>query len=139
MANINAASSISTGPAQVTVIRFALFMGIALFGLVCWFALRPQMPMAEGEDLSGLLYGFYALLAIAIVVATIMKRKQADTTDWGKRVTYGIVGWAACEATALFGGVYWMLSGDPKFYVAGALLLVVSLILLAPKQEGVMG
>jgi hypothetical protein len=125
---------ISASPAQTAIIRFALFMGVFMFGIVTWYIRSQEPPPSDSGEFAVLNYVFLALVAVAVSIAVVMKRKQTATPEWGKRVTYGIIGWAACESTALFGGVYWLLTGDSQLYMIGVVILVASLLLLAPRQ-----
>jgi hypothetical protein len=129
-------SSVRTTPVQVTIVRLALFLGVAVFGGVIWFVRSQEPEQSAAEGLEMLRYVFLAIVAMAVGVAAVMKRRQAATEEWGSRVTYAIIGWAACESTALFGGVYWLLTGDATLYAVGALILFAALILLAPRKEG---
>jgi hypothetical protein len=121
-------------PQQINIIRLALFSGSLLFGLVVYF-LRSQEPApSDAAEMEVLVYVFLGLAVVAVSVAALMKAQQAKADTLAKKFSLGIAGWGVCEATALLGGVYYLLTGVPYLYLAGLMLFAASLLFLSPMR-----
>jgi hypothetical protein len=116
------------------LIRFALFMGVAMFGVVTWFVHSQPGYRAEGD---------WGMLRIAVSVAMLAAvggifaartflARATNPVDAGARQ---MMGWAAGEFAAMLGGVYYFLTDDPRFYVIGMVLLLASFILLPFRRD----
>jgi hypothetical protein len=43
-----------------------------------------------------------------------------------RRATFSVIAWALGEATAIYGGLFWMLLGDPQWYLYGVACLLLT-------------
>jgi hypothetical protein len=121
-------------PQIVNIIRLALLSGSLLFGLVVFFV-RNQEPAPESAaEMGVLVYVFLGLAIVAVSVAAMMKNRQAGADTLAARFSLAIAGWGVCESTALFGGVYYLLTGVPYLYIIGLLLFASSLLFLSPMR-----
>jgi hypothetical protein len=121
-------------PQIVNIIRLALFSGSLLFGLVVFF-IRSQEPAPESAaEMEVLVYVFLGLAIVAVTMAAVMKARQARADTLAKRFSLAIAGWGVCESTALFGGVYYQLTGGPYLYITGLILFAASLLFLSPMR-----
>jgi hypothetical protein len=121
-------------PQIVNIIRLALFSGSLLFGLVVFF-IRSQEPAPESAaEMEVLVYVFLGLAIVAVTMAAVMKARQARADTLAKRFSLAIAGWGVCESTALFGGVYYLLTGVPYLYITGLILFAASLLFLSPMR-----
>ena len=108
-------------------IRLALLGGTTAFGLVAWVlagrkGLAPELLSSIGEYAPIGMAALFAFLAAGMWVA----RTQRRTTGGSP-----IVGWALAESMALTGGVYFLLVGDPTFWIFGlAVQLFVSFVVM---------
>lgn len=119
----------STRIRALGLIRFALLLGVLMFGAAVWWAHR-QTPLPPNPALTpdGLRALVIVLGIVAIVVMSIMRVLGARSTDARRRATFGIIAWAAAEAPALAGGIYYFAFADPRWYAAGLIVLVASFV-----------
>lgn len=114
----------------LAIIRIALLVGVLLFGAAILFILRrgTWVP-APAESLETLRMIGIGLWAVAIVAVIALRARGL-----GRRAGPGgsdprIIGWAIGEAVALFGGVYYLLSGRHTWYILGLMFLVMTFLL----------
>jgi hypothetical protein len=107
-------------------IRFAMLLGVLLFGGVV-MALRQSESAPEGstEDFAALLTIGRVLWGLAIAGTAFLWFKARDASE-RTRTSWSIGAWALGEMVALLGGVVWMLTGSPAWYVPGLLFLVLT-------------
>jgi hypothetical protein len=43
-----------------------------------------------------------------------------------RRATYSVIAWALGEATAIYGGLFWLLLGDMQWYLYGVACLLLT-------------
>ncbi len=114
-------------------IRFAMLVGVLLFGGVVWFIRRsgtaPALPEASQEML--LLMGRF-LWALAIVGCVVLFQVIARASA-SRAAQLHIIGWALGESVALFGAVIWFLTGTPSWYVPGLTFLVLTFLVFRPR------
>lgn len=116
-------------PAQLGIIRIGLLMGVLLFGAVVWFLhRRPGFVPDRGMEQLRPVVPFIMLGFIAAIVA--VRIYLSRVTDAGRLGTYQIIGWAIGEAAALFGGVYYFNTDDPRFFLIGLFVMLASFIVL---------
>lgn len=106
-----------------------MMAGVLLFGAVTYFLHRQPgftpRPMAP----------FYGTLMPAFMVASavgilIFRKRLKDIQDPAKRAEQMLVAYAFGEGAALFGGVYYFMSDDPRWYLIGLFVLLGGFILL---------
>jgi hypothetical protein len=108
--------------ATLRIIRVALLTGMLILGGIAFVMTREKGGGISDQEMAqpvGLLF---------------IQRKHAAETDPAKRTTLNIAGWAMGEATAMFGGVHYMLIGNPTPYLVGVGMMLVS-FLVVPIRE----
>jgi hypothetical protein len=121
---------------RVGMIRFAILLGVLLFGAVAWWMRdgRSATPPPNPDFLTGL-GPFPALVMIAALAAVIALRVvRGRTRDAAQRRKLAIVALAPGEAAALFGAVGYFLAGDSRWYLAGMFVLAAAVVLF-PLRE----
>lgn len=109
------------------VIRLGLLGGTTLFGLVAWViagseGIAPELFSSLGEYAPMGITALFVVLAIGVWVARTQQHVSGGSP---------IVGWALAEAMALLGGIYFLLVGDPTFWIFGlAVQLFVSFVFM---------
>ena len=110
------------------LIRAALFTGVAMFGAVIYFQHR-QAGWAPPRFLPELVYVPIVATALALVGMFVLRAVWSRTTNDQQRATYMVMGWAMGEGAALAGGVYYFITDDPRYYIAGIFVLLASFML----------
>lgn len=114
-------------------IRFAMLVGVLLFGGVVWF-IRPSGSapgLPEGAQEMLLLMGRF-LWALAIV-GCIVLFQAIGRASASRASQLHIIGWALGESVALFGAVIWFLTGTPSWYLPGVTFLVLTFLVFRPR------
>lgn len=120
-------------PAAVqSVIAFALATGVLLFGAVVYFMQRQGTwtPMAPDRTQGMRVVAMLTCLAGAAVLY-LLRRRTATRSAVARYAHINLIGWSIGELTALVGGVYFFMSGDPTWYFLG-LIVFVGAVLLFP-------
>jgi hypothetical protein len=104
------------------IIRIALLVAVLGFGAVVWF-LRGQGRFADDTtDPRTLVTVGRIVWGLALLVCVVVFLR-AQRSDAGRPGTLNIAAWAAGEATALFGGVAFLLTGVSTWYLMGVFFL----------------
>lgn len=110
-------------------IRFAMLVGVLLFGLVTWFARSTGTVVVamSADRAAALLLTGRALWVLALVgcIALYFMTRRATPA---RGATLSIVAWALGEMLALFGGAIWYLTGTPSWYLPGVTFLVLTFL-----------
>jgi len=116
-------------PAQLAIIRMAFLGGVLLFGAVIWFLHRQPgyVPDHRMEQLRPVVPVIMLALIGGIIAVRIYLSRITDPQHIG---TFQLIGWAIGEAAALFGGVYYFNTDDPRFYVMGLFVMLASFIVV---------
>lgn len=123
----------SITPKTLTLIRGAMLGGVLVLGLVFWFLGRSRHQAPPAPDVMRALgYAWYALILVAAGGVVALRKAQAGRKTFEERARLSIVGGALSEASALLGGVYFLLTGDPLLYALGVVALGASFRLLDP-------
>lgn len=119
--------------AALASIRIAYVAGLLMFGAVIWFLYSRPGHVAPAPDTPfGRILPF---LLPALLVSTIaMRFVAAKQVEDEKRGTMLIIGWSIGEAAALAGGVHYLLTGNPRWYLAGMFVFLFGLVLLPLKR-----
>ncbi|MEO6447369.1 MAG: hypothetical protein ABIZ91_16700 [Gemmatimonadaceae bacterium] len=115
------------GPSHA--IRFAMMLGVLLFGGVTWF-LRQS---GEGDTmdqslLPSLLWIARGLWVLAIAGCIGLFGVLRNTTSPARVSQLSIIGWALGESVALLGGVVWFVTGSPAWYLPGVVFLLLTFV-----------
>lgn len=112
------------------IIRVAFLTGVLLFGGIVYYITSQQgggSSPDQGKTLEMVNIAFLVLAAAGIM---IIQRRHAAEPDPAKRSTLNIAGWAMGEATALFGGVHFLLVGNPVPYLVGLVMMIASFVVV---------
>jgi ABC-type xylose transport system permease subunit len=116
---------------RVGLIRFAILLGVLVFGAVAWWMRdgRSATPAPDPRFLErlGIFPAIVAAAALAAVVA--LRVVWGRTRDTARRRKLAIVALAPGEAAALFGAVAYFLAGDSRWYLAGMFVLAAAVVL----------
>jgi hypothetical protein len=116
-------------PAQIQIIRIALFAAPLLFGIVV-LLMRGTMGMTLHADALGPIRLVAYLLFPAMLTLILALRAMLAGKSAQQRFSLCVSGWAAAESTALMGGVFMLLGGEPWAWVGGLAFIAVSWQLL---------
>jgi hypothetical protein len=119
------------------VMRFAILMGVLLFGLAGWIVHRQPtwhaMAPAELAKLRMLGMVLWGVAAAATLGLFLVRQRM---TDPARRRSINVVAWASAgEIPALFGSVYFFLSGDLLWYATGLVWLVLILTVFSHRMN----
>lgn len=120
-----------TPAATLVVIRLGMLGGMLAFGAVAWHLThqpgwRPSLPTGVDAFFYASL-GVWAAVTAGLLLLRARVRREADPR---RRTPLMVVGWALGEVPAVWGGVYYLLTGNPQRYVTGLLFLVMAFLLL---------
>lgn len=125
----------------LALIRIALLAGVLLLGGVCWLLHRGgPRPLPDPSTLSalrtlGMLVWAMALVGVVLVRLRLdagARRRAAGAA--ADTASLRILGWAAGQATALYGGVVYLITGDPQWYLFG-LVMMLGTFVVVPVRE----
>ncbi|HEV2146219.1 MAG TPA: hypothetical protein VGR37_02250 [Longimicrobiaceae bacterium] len=112
-------------PAALALVRLAILTAVLGFGAVVWYLQRQPgwAPSAVDRDtLSYVSLAVWVLAGGGVLLVRSLQRRQADP---GRARPLLVAGWALGEVTALWGGVYYLLTGDPQRYFTGLIFLAL--------------
>jgi hypothetical protein len=108
----------------LALIRIALLVGVLVFGGVVWFMRRTSEPSyavnPQGLRVAG--QAVWGLMTIGTLALFLLATKASAE----RRATYSVVAWALGEATAIYGGLFWMMLGDSQWYLYGVACLLLT-------------
>ena len=138
MSYINPAVPSGTpNPKVVTlgIIRISFLAGVLAFGAVAWFvnSRRAEPPAITGDHPMAMAMPFVLAAALIAIIALRVAAGRAASDE--QRSTMLLVGWAVGEMSALAGGAFYLLSGDPKWYVGGLFVFLLGLVLLPLRRD----
>jgi len=108
----------------LALIRIALLVGVLAFGGIVWFVRRSQ-DASYSVDPHGMRVAGQAVWAI-MTLGTLGLFLAAGRASPERRATFSVIGWALGEATAIYGGLFWMMLGDPQWYLYGVACLLLT-------------
>jgi len=116
-----------TPPRTLATIRIAILLGVLAFGAVTWIVHRragwTPIPDARADALRRAGMGVWAL---ALAGCGLLRLRWTRVEDARTRAQVGIIGWAMGEIPALWGGMYYLLTGTVSWYAAGLLFLLLT-------------
>lgn len=116
-------------PTVLRIVRMAMLAGVVLFGGVVTVLVRNDPPQAP-QIARALVYANIAFLVGTAIGLLVLQRRHAAERDPAARTTLNMIAWALGEATALFGGVHYMLVGSPIPFLVGLGMLLASFALV---------
>jgi hypothetical protein len=114
----------STTTRTLGLIRIALLVGVLAFGGVVWY-LRRSGAAPYDVDPRGLRVAGQAVWALT-TLGTLALFLAAGRASAERRATFAVIAWALGEATAMYGGLFWLLLGDRQWYLYGVACLLLT-------------
>jgi len=106
------------------LIRIALLVGVLAFGGVVWY-LRRSSGASYDVDPRGLRVAGQAVWGLT-TLGTLALFLAAGRASVERRATFAVIAWALGEATAIYGGLFWLLLGDRQWYLYGVACLLLT-------------
>lgn len=120
--------------ATLRIIRVALLSGVLMFGGVAYYLTQQQGRGLGPENADMLQIVNIVILVGAAAGVMMVQRRHAAERDPAKRQTLNIVAWAMGEATALFGGVHFLLVGNPIPYLVGLVMMIATFVVVPIRE-----
>lgn len=134
------------------LIALSMTLGVIFLWVVGWVVTGGGTEgLASGGELSpGLLFLIWAALAVPGFGAALVFRGRAMAALSGEAggggtgasgdptsvaQTHLIIAWALLEGPALFSGVFYLLTAEGQFVLAGALVFLVGMAISFPRRE----
>ena len=108
----------------LALIRIALLVGALVFGGAVWF-MRRSGDASYPVDPHGLRVAGQAVWAI-MTLGTLGLFLAAGRASAERRAAFSVIAWALGEATAIYGGLFWLLLGDMQWYLYGVSCLLLT-------------
>jgi len=110
-------------------IRFAMMAGVLLLGGVTWFSHRAtDWTAATGQVVDALSTLGMVLWGIAAVGFTFLFWRSRAPQTAAQASSRGIIAWSIGEALAIFGGVFYLQTDVPNWYIAGVIALALAML-----------
>lgn len=125
----------SPPPASLAVIRLALLVGVLMFGAVTYMVQRGDTWTPARPELLGMLrIAMLSVWVVAILLLFILRARLTSLSETAGRSVL-IIAWAVGEGAALFGGVYYFLSGSAEWFIIGLFVMLASFILFPIRRR----
>jgi len=108
----------------LALIRIALLVGVLVFGAIVWYLQRSGWE-SSGVDPRGLRVAGQAVWGL-MTLGTLGLFLAAGRASPERRAAFSVVAWALGEATAIYGGLFWMMLGDRQWYLYGVACLLLT-------------
>ncbi|MBI2408829.1 MAG: hypothetical protein HYV19_11055 [Gemmatimonadetes bacterium] len=109
------------------VIRIAMAVGVATFIVVAAVLHgKGQLAAPPAATLSKLKTAMYVAVGVAAAIVMALRLRIESATPATRRAL-AVIAWAVGEFAALFGGVLFLLGGDWRLVLPGALVFAMSL------------
>ena len=106
------------------LIRIALLVGVLAFGGIVWY-LRRSGDVSYAVNPRGLRVAGQAVWGL-MTLGTLALFVTAGRASPERRASLSVIAWALGEATAIYGGLFWMLLGDSQWYLYGVACLLLT-------------
>lgn len=121
---------------QLSIIRLAMLSGVLMFGGVVWWLRRSgSATEVDAAAIANVRILAAAGLGVAVSGLVALYALTGRQADEARRRTFSIIAWAMGEGAALAGGVYYMFAGDPRWYLGGLFVLLVSFVLFPARRR----
>jgi len=127
---------VTTGSATraLGLIRIALLVGVLALGAIVWhlrrsgdtgYLVNPRTLRVAGQAVWG-----------SMTIGTLALFLLAGRAAPERRGSLSVIAWALGEATAIYGGLFWLLLGDSQWYLygVGCLLLTYFIFPIRPTR-----
>ena len=108
----------------LALIRIALLVGVLVFGGIVWYLQRSN-DLTYSVDPRGLRVAGQAVWGL-MTLGTLGLFLSAGRATPERRATFSVIAWALGEATAIYGGLFWMMLGDSQWYLYGVACLLLT-------------
>jgi hypothetical protein len=108
----------------LALIRIALLVGVLVFGGIVWY-LRRSGDATYPVNPRGLRVAGQAVWGL-MTLGTLGLYIGAGKASAERRAAFSVVAWALGEATAIYGGLFWMMLGDSQWYLYGVACLLLT-------------
>jgi Na+-transporting NADH:ubiquinone oxidoreductase subunit NqrE len=109
------------------VIRIAMAVGVATFIVVAGvLQAKGQLAAPPAATLAKLKTAMYVAVGVAAAIVMAL-RLRIESAAPAMRRALAVVAWAVGEFAALFGGVVFLVGGDWRLVLPGALVFAMSL------------
>ena len=108
----------------LALIRIALLVGVLVFGAIIWCLQRSGWE-SSGVDPRGLRIAGQAVWGL-MTLGTLGLFLAAGRASPERRAAFSVVAWALGEATAIYGGLFWIMLGDRQWYLYGVACLLLT-------------
>jgi hypothetical protein len=115
--------------ARLAAIRLAILLGVLMFGAVAWYQRRAPDWERPDVRLQPLRYMGMAAWGVAVVGIIALRLRFRASADVGATPRTAIVAWALGELPALFGAVFYYLTGDVTLFATGLAALAIAFVL----------
>ena len=106
------------------LIRIALLVGVLALGGIVWH-LRRSGDTGYTVNARGLRVAGQAVWGLT-TLGTLALFLLAGRATPERRGSLSVIAWALGEATAIYGGLFWLLLGDPQGYLYGVACLLLT-------------
>jgi hypothetical protein len=113
---------------QLRLLRLTLVTGVLAFGVVVWFLRRSGSAPAPSASPEALLLAGRIAWGVALAGCLLLFFRMRQASSSGQQRVYSIIAWALGEATALYGGVVFLLTGHALWYQLGVGFMVLTLL-----------
>ena len=113
---------------QLRVLRLALVSGVLVFGAVVWFLRRSGGAPEPSVDPAALLIAGRLVWGVAVVGCSVLYLHLRRVTSAVQYRSGSIIAWALGEATAIYGGVVFLLAGTAFWYQLGVGFMVLAVL-----------
>ena len=121
----------------MNLIRIALLSGVLVFGAVAYVVRQGGSPPSlSGEGAHTMRFVGMGVWIVALLGLVGMRLLLRERIERGRDTQLPIIAWALAEAPALFGGVFFLMTGDWTIYAAGVVGLVASFALFPVPERG---
>ena len=106
------------------LVRIALLVGVLAFGGIIWhlrrsgdtgYLVNPRSLRLAGQAV----WGTMTLGTLALFLLGGRAKPE-------RRGSLSVIAWALGEATAIYGGLFWLLLGDSQWYLYGVACLLLT-------------
>jgi hypothetical protein len=120
------------GARTLGLIRIAFLVGVLAFGGIVWhlrrsgdtgYLVNPRSLRVAGQAVWG-----------TMTLGTLALFLLAGRAKPERRGSLGVIAWALGEATAIYGGLFWLLLGDPQWYLYGVACLLLTYFIFPIRQ-----
>lgn len=118
----------------LAILRIALLAGVLAFGAVTYYVQRGATWRPAAPDaLDMVRIAMLSTWVVAVLLLLILRARLTRLTEAAGRSVL-VIAWAVGEGAALFGGVYYFLSGDAQWFIAGLFVMLAAFILFPVRR-----